>query len=64
MPPELAARIQRDVAKDVALPELRTRLTEMGVDIVARTPAEFDAFLRTEVVRYSKIIEDANIKPG
>ena len=62
MPPELVLRIQRDVARVVALPEVRSRLTDLGVDIVANTADEFGAFLRSEVPRYAKVIKDAGIK--
>jgi tripartite-type tricarboxylate transporter receptor subunit TctC len=62
MPPELVAHIQRDVARVLAQPELKTKLVEMGVDITASTPAWFDAYLRTEVTRYAKVIKDGNIK--
>ena len=62
MPPDLVLRIQRDVARVVALPEVRSRLTDLGVDIVANTPDEFAAFLRSEVPRYAKVIKDAGIK--
>jgi tripartite-type tricarboxylate transporter receptor subunit TctC len=43
-------------------PETRERLVNMGVDIIADTPAEFGAFLRAEIVRYAKVIKDAGIK--
>jgi tripartite-type tricarboxylate transporter receptor subunit TctC len=63
MPADLTARIQKDVARVLASAEVRQRFSELGVDIVANTPAEFNAYLRTEVVRYAKVIKDAAIKP-
>jgi tripartite-type tricarboxylate transporter receptor subunit TctC len=63
MPPDLVARIQRDVARMLALPEVRTRMVELGVDIVANTPDEFATYLRGEVTRYAKVIREAGIKP-
>lgn len=62
MPADLVARIQRDVAQVLAQPELKTKLVDMGVDITASTPAWFDAYLRSEVARYAKVIKDGNIK--
>jgi tripartite-type tricarboxylate transporter receptor subunit TctC len=62
MPPDLVARIQRDIARVVNQPEDRERLVNMGVDIIANTPEEFGAFLRSEIVRYAKVIKDAGIK--
>ncbi len=63
MPPELVNRIQADVAKVLATPEVKTKLTDLGVDISGNKPAEFSAYLRTEVARYAKVIQEAGIKP-
>src|ERR1019366_2451791 len=62
MPPDLAARIQRDIARVVNQAETRDRLVGMGVDIIANTPEEFGVFLRAEIVRYAKVIKDAGLK--
>lgn len=62
MPPDLVVRLQRDIARVVNQPEDRERLVNMGVDIIANTPEEFGAFLRSEIVRYAKVIKDAGIK--
>ncbi len=62
MPPELASRIQRDIARVVNQPENRERLVNMGLDIIANTPEEFGSFLRAEIVRYAKVIKDAGLK--
>jgi tripartite-type tricarboxylate transporter receptor subunit TctC len=62
LPPDLVARIQRDVARVVNQPENRERLVSMGVDIIANSPEEFGAFLRTEVARYAKVVKDQGLK--
>jgi len=63
MPVDLVARIQRDVARVLATPEIRNRFVDLGVDIVANSPDEFAAYLRSEIARYAKVIKDAGIKP-
>jgi tripartite-type tricarboxylate transporter receptor subunit TctC len=60
--PALVKRIQGDVAKVVNQHETRERLIGMGVDIVANSPEEFGAFLRSEIARYTKVIKEAGIK--
>ena len=62
MPPELATRIQRDIVRVINVAETRERLVGMGVDIIGNAPEEFSAFLRTEIIRYAKVIKDAGIK--
>lgn len=63
MPADLALRIQRDVAKVLAMPDVRSRLVDMGVDVVANPPEEFAAYIRSEIARYAKVIRDVGIKP-
>ena len=62
LPPELIARLQRDVSRIINQPDNRERLVNMGVDIIANSPDEFAAYLRAEIARYTKIIKDAGIK--
>lgn len=62
LPPDLIARLQRDVSRIVNQPDNRARLVNMGVDIIANSPDEFAAYLRAEIARYTKIIKDAGIK--
>jgi tripartite-type tricarboxylate transporter receptor subunit TctC len=62
LPPALVKRIQGDVAKVVNQPDVRERLIGMGVDIIANSPEEFGAFLRSEIARYTKVIKEAGIK--
>jgi tripartite-type tricarboxylate transporter receptor subunit TctC len=63
MPADLVARIQREVARVLATPEIRSRFVDLGVDIVANSPDEFAAYLRTEIARYARVIKEAGIKP-
>ena len=62
LPPELAARIQRDTAKVFSQAATREKLTGMGVELVLNSPAEFRDYLKSEIARYSKVIKDAGIK--
>ncbi len=57
-------KIHREVAKIYADPAMTTRLQEAGILAVAsRTPAELDAFIRSETERWSKVLrESGNIK--
>ena len=61
-PPELVAKIQRDAARVLNDTETRERLTKMGVDLILNTPAEFRAYLASEIARYTKIIKSAGLK--
>jgi tripartite-type tricarboxylate transporter receptor subunit TctC len=60
--PELVAKIQSDSARVLSDPATRERLTNMGVDLVLDTPAEFKAYLQSEIARYTKIIKAHGLK--
>lgn len=63
MQPAVTNKIQGDVAKVVALPDMREKLVNMGVDVVANPPDQFAVYLRSEVARYVKLVKDNNLKP-
>ncbi len=48
-------RILRDPAN-------QERFATLGLDIIASTPEEFEAAIKSEIQRWSKVVKDANIK--
>ena len=63
VPKPIIQKIHDDVVLVLRDPDVRERLTQLGADVVAGTPEEFDALLRSETVRYQKLIKDAGIVP-
>ena len=61
-PPDVVARLSREVAAIVRLPEVRDQLVNMGLEVVGDTPAEFSDYLRTETPKWAKVIRDAHVK--
>jgi len=55
-------KLNAEVARILNLPELKNRLTDDGMVVVAGTPGEFAEFLARETVKYEKVIEAAGIK--
>ncbi|MSP44860.1 MAG: tripartite tricarboxylate transporter substrate binding protein [Xanthobacteraceae bacterium] len=53
--------LHRETVKVLSMPDTRGKLATMGFDPVGSTPAEFAAWIRTEIERWGKIIRDANI---
>ena len=62
MAPDLVAKINADIA--IALKDLvvLTALEKMGASAVGGSPAEFDAFMRAEAVKWEPVLKEANIK--
>lgn len=55
-PAPIVERLAAEVARVVADPECRRRLTEMGVDPVGSGPAEFTAFWERELATWGPIV--------
>jgi tripartite-type tricarboxylate transporter receptor subunit TctC len=60
-PPELIARLNRDVNAVMALPDLRDHLEKQGMIPVTSTPAELAALIKTDLARWAKVVQDAKI---
>lgn len=44
------------------LPEVKDNFLTMGADVLISTPAEFAQLIKADLVRYAKLIKDANIR--
>ena len=62
VPKEISARIHRDMARTLQVPEVRQRLTERGFEVLASSPEEFLRFVRAESDKLGKLIRDSGIK--
>ena len=51
-------KLQGEVARIYADPAMQERLQKAGLFPVSSTPAEFDTFIRDEIVQWSKVIKD------
>ena len=61
-PKAIVDLIHREVVRIVALPDVQKRLDDLGFQVVANSPDEFAAQIKTEMVKWAKVIRDANIK--
>jgi tripartite-type tricarboxylate transporter receptor subunit TctC len=61
-PRPVVDKIQREVAAMYADPALSARLIEAGINPVASTPEELDAFVRRETTRWDKVFKESGIQ--
>jgi tripartite-type tricarboxylate transporter receptor subunit TctC len=61
-PPEIVARLHSEVAKILRTPEVRQELAALGAEPVGDTPDEFAAFLKADMARWGKIIQEKGIR--
>ena len=62
LPADVKKKLHTAVVDAFNDPAIKTRLTDLGYEIVANTPEQFTAFQATEFARWKKLIEARNIK--
>jgi tripartite-type tricarboxylate transporter receptor subunit TctC len=60
-PREIISRLNSETKKALAAPDLKERLANSGVDPLTSTPEQFGNHIKSETVRYAKIVKDAGI---
>ena len=63
-PKDIVAKLNKEIAAILNLPEIRARLENDGSGIVASTPEAFGAHIRAELVKWEKVVRSAGIKPN
>lgn len=61
-PPDVVAKLQRETARILHLPETRERLATDGSEPVGGTSAEFGAHIHKEIMRWRALINELGIK--
>ena len=61
-PRPIVQRVADESIKALGLADVRTRLHDLGYEPVASTPAEFAAFIKNELARWTKVIAAAGIE--
>jgi tripartite-type tricarboxylate transporter receptor subunit TctC len=61
-PAAIVEHLRRELAKVLAQPAMIAVLGNQGLDAASATPAEFDKLIRTEIDKWRKLVQVANIR--
>jgi tripartite-type tricarboxylate transporter receptor subunit TctC len=61
-PKPIVDQLQRQIARIVALPDVKERLDALGFAPVASTPDAYAAQIKADIETWSKVVREANIK--
>ena len=62
-PREIVNRLNAEVVKALALPEVKERFTQLGADAWTLSPEQFDAYLKAEVASNATLVKAAGLAP-
>lgn len=62
-PPDIIARLHKETVAILSTPDMKERLTSDGSEVVASTPEEFAALIKTELARWAKVVKATGIQP-
>ena len=61
-PREIVNRLNSEILKALAIPDVRQRLLDAGSEIIGNSPEAADRFLRSELERWGTVVRAANVK--
>jgi tripartite-type tricarboxylate transporter receptor subunit TctC len=62
-PPEIVDRLNAEIAKAIAKPQIREAWAKQGAVPMSMSPVEFGAFLQRDIGKWAGVIEKAGLKP-
>jgi tripartite-type tricarboxylate transporter receptor subunit TctC len=60
-PKAIVDQLNAEIVKAMALPDVKEKCAQLGFDPVANTPEEFAGYIKKEVDKWGKVIQDAKI---
>jgi tripartite-type tricarboxylate transporter receptor subunit TctC len=61
-PRPIVTRLNAEALKALHMREVQESLTRLGMDPTGSTPAEADAYLRTEIAKWTRVVREAGIR--
>jgi tripartite-type tricarboxylate transporter receptor subunit TctC len=61
-PRPIMDRLSREFTEILKLPDIQQKHADVGAEIVASTPEQFHAYLKSEVAKFGKLVKAAGIK--
>ena len=62
-PKAIVDKLNAEISKVVSRPETKAAWAKQGAEPLVMNPAEFDAYLRADIVKWANVIKKAGIKP-
>jgi len=60
-PREIVVKLNQEMLRALALPDVKDRLAGVGADIVANTPEEASALFKIDLEKFTRVARESNI---
>jgi tripartite-type tricarboxylate transporter receptor subunit TctC len=59
---DIVRKLHQEIVRIIQLPDVKHKFAENASEVIGSTPAEFTAYLKSEIARWTKVAQDANIR--
>ena len=61
-PKDYVQRVNKVVNGALKKPEMQSKLIDLGFEVAGGTPEEFATWIRTEIVKWAKVVKDSGAR--
>lgn len=61
-PQPIVSKLNAEIGRILKLPDVRSRIVELGGEPVGNSPSEFDAYQKSELVRWATVVKESGAK--
>jgi tripartite-type tricarboxylate transporter receptor subunit TctC len=58
-PAPIVQKLNAEIIRAMRAPEVKEKIEGFGYDIVGSTPEQLDSFIKSEIVRWGKVVKDS-----
>jgi tripartite-type tricarboxylate transporter receptor subunit TctC len=61
-PATIVSKLHLETVRALALPDVRGKLADLGIEVIGNSPDEFAAVIKSEIPKWAKVIKDSGMK--
>ena len=61
-PRDIVARLNAEIVKVLAQPEVRQQFAVQGIDVIGGSPEQFAAYIRADIVKWARVIKESGAR--